>query len=344
MGWPGEQLLGKMWVTLAEKGIGGLLKPGQIRREALASIEMERVKLLANAQAQRDAEDIKEGRKSISDFSSSIGFKKAELPVNNALRIEPSLDYELACEVVRDQLVHDSIRKEVNVAKAIIHAEEALRDDSEAAPQESIDADWLYRWRDYTGDVSNDDLQKIWGRLLAGEVKSPGSYSLRCLDFLRNLSQAEAKLIERISSLVLMSAVWRPDDNVYKLPLSFKELLELQELGVISGAEALGLSVTLTDTNSNEEKFFKVLICHDKCLLVTHADKKTELTFQIFSVTRLGHQLMSLGEFSANEEYLEALGKKIVSEGFDVSIADIVEVAETYVRWDNARKLAITQE
>jgi hypothetical protein len=344
MGWPGEQLLGKMWDTLADRGIGGWLKPGQIRREALANIEMERAKILANAQAQRDAEDIKEGRKSISDFSTTIDFKKAVLSNDRSLRIEPSLDYQLAYDVGRDRLIHDSVRQEVNVAKAIIHAEETLRNDADPAPEEIIDEDWLYRWRDYTGEVSNDDLQKIWGRLLAGEVKAPGSYSLRCLDFLRNLSQAEAKLIEQLSSLVFMSAVWRPDDTAYKLPVSFKEILELQEIGIVSGAEAMGLTIQFFDDSPDHSQFWKALICHDKCLIVNHVNKASRLSLKVYAVTKLGLQLMTLGQFKADNSYLEALGKHIISQGYEVSVADVVEDGEGYIKWANERKLAVTQE
>ena len=39
MTWPGEGLLIKLWETLAEKGIGGLLKPWQMKREAFAQIK-----------------------------------------------------------------------------------------------------------------------------------------------------------------------------------------------------------------------------------------------------------------------------------------------------------------
>ncbi|OPG69106.1 hypothetical protein B1219_27870 [Pseudomonas ogarae] len=342
---PGEHLLGKMWDTLANKGIGALLKPAQIRRERLADIEMDRVKTLANAQAQRDAQDIKEGRKSISDFSSAIDIKKAKLSHEKAaLRIEPSVDYELACEVGLDSLIHDSVRREVNVANAIIYAEETLRNDSDAAPEENIDEDWLYKWRDYTGEISNDDLQKIWGRLLAGEIKAPGSYSVRCLESLRNLSQTEAKLIARLSSFVFLSAVWRPDETDFVLPVSFQEFVELQEIGIISGAEAANRTMRITDIEPAWQEFRKFLICHDKCLIVTNANKASVLSLSVYNLTKVGQQLMSLGEFRADVPYLTRLGEEIISQGYEVAIADVVESDDYKVTYRNQRKLTITRE
>ena len=40
-------------------------------------------------------------------------------------------------------------------------------------------------------------MQKLWGRLLAGEVASPQSYSKRTLQFLKTLSKREAAAFER---------------------------------------------------------------------------------------------------------------------------------------------------
>ena len=37
---PGEKLIIKLWESIADKGIGSLLKPWQIRREGRASIDL----------------------------------------------------------------------------------------------------------------------------------------------------------------------------------------------------------------------------------------------------------------------------------------------------------------
>ena len=62
MNWPGEGLLIKLWDTLAEKGIGGLLKPWQIKREAKAQLEARRLEIVALADAEREADNIRAGR------------------------------------------------------------------------------------------------------------------------------------------------------------------------------------------------------------------------------------------------------------------------------------------
>jgi len=62
-------------------------------------------------------------------------------------------------------------------------------------PNHDPDPVWTSHWVDGAQDVdvSSEELQKLWGRILAGEVKSPGQTSLRTLTILRSMTQQEAK-------------------------------------------------------------------------------------------------------------------------------------------------------
>ena len=64
---PGEKLLIKLWETIADKGIGSLLKPWQMRREGRAAIGVCREELLALAQAEVSTQipQREEGRESV---------------------------------------------------------------------------------------------------------------------------------------------------------------------------------------------------------------------------------------------------------------------------------------
>jgi len=341
MAWPGEQLLGKMWETLAEKGMGNLLRPNQIKREALAKIAMDRIKQLTDAQTERDAEEIKSGHKSLSDFSIDLEFNKIRGRFDSLQRVEPSIDYSLLVEVCSDRLISDAVRQEGNVSKAIAYASEVLREDPTAPTEEVVDDSWVFRWRDYAGEVSDEDLQRVWGNLLAGEIKAPGSYSLRCLDFVRNLSQEDALLIERFSCLLCSEVIWNAKNSKYTLPVSFSDILDMQELGLISGAESLSLSMEFEDEGTQTSHFERILECHDKCLVVTHPNKSSKFEVNIFSVTKLGLQVMSLGKFKADVAYLEAMGKAILVMGYEVYIGDLINGENGGVLAVNRRKLSI---
>lgn len=345
MAWPGEQLLIRLWETLSDKGIGGLLKPGQIERVGLATIHVDRAKALIDAQTQRDAEDIRLGKKEVSDIPLKLKFAaQTSIVAGGVERIEPTLGIESASKVAEARLLEDAIRHEINTANSIIYAEDALKEDGTPPPDKSIDDDWLYRWRDYTGNVSSEDLQRMWGRVLAGEVKSPGAYSLRCLDFLRNLSQDEAALIESMCSLVVDSFIWRPRSS-YKLPVEFDMLLNLQELGLLAGVDSTGLSVNITDDHTPHPLWLRALVSNGKCVIIKNDNKQARLSIPAYSITRLGKQVIGLGSFKPDLNYLEEFGKYIVSigEGFKVSVADVVEVRDDFLSWKNEKPLIIPE-
>lgn len=52
-------------------------------------------------------------------------------------------------------------------------------------------------------NISDKDMQTIWGHILAGEIKQPDTYSFRTLEKLKNMTQKEAKNFQMVSSLAL---------------------------------------------------------------------------------------------------------------------------------------------
>lgn len=330
MNWPGENLLIKLWESLADKGVGSLLKPWQIRREGRANVDLRRYEMLAIADAEREVEEIRSGHRKLENAKyvlsltedSSVGDTVAPT------EIVPLL------EVASRAAVADAMRKEINVAKAVLHAEAELRNDDAPPPEQNVDDDWLYRWRDYAGSVSADDLQELWGRILAGELKSPGRYSYRLLDFVRNLTKDEAGLIERIAPFVISNVVVRDNDSILaEAGVSFDRLMELQELGVLSGIEALGLQIEYSSLDTS--KYVRLLICHGRGLLIQHDDPTKKVEIGIYSITVLGKQVLGLSKFSANECYLLAVGRHIKQKGFKVSVVDCVDAGKGMIRYLN---------
>lgn len=63
------------------------------------------------------------------------------------------------------------------------------------------DHDWTARFFGEVQDVTNEDMQFLWAKVLAGEVVNPGSTSLRTLSVLRNLDQRTARLFVKLCSL-----------------------------------------------------------------------------------------------------------------------------------------------
>ena len=345
MDFPGEKLVIKLWETLTEKGIGSLLSPWQTVREGKARNEVRRQELLLLAQAEMDAADIRAGRRRLASNGQLLPLTIAnsepafwDLTPNNSDRVEPTINLISLSSVAVQHGAADSARIEINVSKAVIFAEDILENDTQKVPERSIDDDWIHTWRDYAGKVSNEDLQRLWGSVLAGEIKSPGYYSIRTLDFLRSLSKVEAEHISKLAAFVVKGSIVRSDSKyLEEHGMSFNQLIELQELGVVSGVEAVGL--TKTFPTQLPGKYIRALRSHKMVLIVEHEDPTRKLSIQVYLLTAIGVQVLGLGTFAPDVDYLREVGKAIVSQGYTVHLAEWQQISENEGRYFNGTRI-----
>jgi len=85
------------------------------------------------------------------------------------------------------------IRRQRNIEAIAQKAYEALPDKGSAAP---VDEDWIHLFLGNCADVSDEQMQAVWARILAGEVAQPGTFSRRFLEFIKCLSRADAQAID----------------------------------------------------------------------------------------------------------------------------------------------------
>lgn len=334
----GEKLLLKMWETLIREGVGSIASPWQIRREGKAHADVRRDEMLLLAQTQLDIQDIKAGKKkmlpdhTLVDTVSLAANDSSDVAIN---RIEPTLNLSLMSEHMNQEIFTSRTQEEINITRTIMIAEEELMNDPQDAPDEDIDPDWFTRWRDNARKVRSEELQQLWARALAGEVKSPGSYSLRTLEFIKNISQDEALLIAKLAPYVVDGSIYQ-DERLEEVGIHFGFLLEMDDLGVISGVKGGGL--TKQFSSIGKASFESNIINKNKILLIT-GDANKKFTLNCYKVTRIGQEVCNLGDFGVDQIYLENIGKKIKSQGLKVSIADWLPTSENMGQYINAREL-----
>jgi Protein of unknown function (DUF2806) len=340
---PGEKLVIKLWETLAEKGIGSLLIPWQTKREGRARNEVRRDELLMLAQAERDAADLRSGRMQLRPdgtlmLASNVDPDALLGEQQLVRRIEPMLELSDAIGVSKVAAGIENARREINATKAVLYAEEQLASDSQQPPSREIEDDWLFAWREYAGRVAAEDLQRLWGSVLAGEIKSPGRYSMRTLEFLKTLSKEEAEAISRLASYAIDGRIARGQMAYLETHgISFGLMLQMQEMGVLSGVEAVGLNTTYK--SNVEGTFIKALLSNGKALIVEHDDPLKLLQLDIYMLTSVGIQILGLGKFEPDIEYLKLVGKQIVAEGFKVQLCDWRQISENEGQYFNAVRI-----
>lgn len=146
-------------------------------------------------------------------------------------------------------LVRKEYRQQVNREAVVAAMLEDLTSTDQATevlpPADDLDADWLNVFERYAEDASSERMQKLWGRVLGGEIRKPGRFSMRTLRFLSEFSQADALLfsdfcLSAFGPFAPKSLV-RPEEVK-----DIKGLLQLEAAGLIQGVTGLGLETSLT--------------------------------------------------------------------------------------------------
>jgi hypothetical protein len=117
---------------------------------------------------------------------------------STALEKVPDSEVAFLLQRAKSRIARQEAVRQLNIEEITRGAAEELRDvkDDEIADQ-PVDEEWIARFFQTAQDISNEVMQRLWSRILAGEVKRPGSFSARCLDAIRNLSREEAELFEQ---------------------------------------------------------------------------------------------------------------------------------------------------
>lgn len=325
------ELAKKMWDSLADKGVGALCRPWVIQRDGMATAKAERYKKLIETQTEIDVQKMKDGTLFIDVEKDPKQLRGVLTMLTDDGKTDPVINMDLLIESVQASGVVEKIEDSVNLSKAIMHADSLLSADNGDAPTKDVNDDWMRRWRENASKTSTIELQQIWGSVLAGEIKEPGSYSLRTIEFIKNLSKDEAINIENLYKFIFRGRIIRGAENngsdelnEKEGKLSFAFLNDMQNLGLISGVEAIG--ITTTYKSDYNEKFLNYVLYNNnnKVLSIEHEDKEKELQFEVYLLTPLGREVMSLCQSEINVPYLNMIINQIKNSGFTVSISDVL--------------------
>ena len=117
---------------------------------------------------------------------------------------------------------------------------------SDNANPNGIDNDWLLNYFDNAKFISNELIQNLWAKLLAGEANKPGSISKKTLKVLSDLDTEDAISFNKLCSFVFyvnnvpQVFIFNSEDEFYNNYISFDVLNNLNTLGLISMNSFLG--------------------------------------------------------------------------------------------------------
>jgi hypothetical protein len=159
-------------------------------------------------------------------------------------------------------------------------------------------------------------MQRLWGKLLAGEVARPGSYSLHSVDFLSRMSTEDANLIARVAPFVTSGGIIKVGKDFFERHgLRFSDFLYLEDLGLMNAG--FSLSLTLDTFEFNECLMSSLFIESNAIVFHLGAKSKSpkELVFEIIALTRVGRDILTLTSIPVNMEYIEEVCDYAISRG-----------------------------
>ena len=209
-----------------------------------------------------------------------------------------------------------------NIKSVMDYAADELGD-KEVSDHEP-DPDWTARFFNEVPDVSSEDMQKIWARILAGEVESPGRTSLRTLDTLRNMTRKDAEMFRDICPFIMGDGF-----VFYDGPLESFEALDYNNLLHLQDCRLVTIVSNLVSKFAWGNPPHIRLVHHDGSLHLSKEQMSEtaegELKIPVFALTTAGQELFHLVQSTVNMKYLQYFAKFLKSEGFNFAYEGKVE-------------------
>ena len=203
----------------------------------------------------------------------------------------------------QNRFLFQEMQKQQNI-EAVVAGAYNILEQEENVDEEPVDKDWIIRFFNSVEDVSNDDLQKLWSKILAGEVKHPKSFSMRTLNVLRNISREEALLFEKVckaSALFENLYLMISSDKSFmeKHDIQYGDIVRIVECGLAHHSSSVGWGTSVPLGGVELVRNSKILI------RAKPKEKKMEdVTLDVCSISWVGSEIAQLYDNEADSEIL----------------------------------------
>ena len=234
--------------------------------------------------------------------------------------VEEKAGIENAVEIVKQASRREHLlaaNRMSNLQNVLSHA---LSVNIEGQEGEGLDPDWFFSFAKFAEDIHSPAMQSLWGKIIAVEISKPGSFSLRTLSLLKQLTQRDAKLFSKVASVAsrskkdstpkllvgyyqkpgLLSWLSRsssPHINLNQFGITYPDMLSLIDMGLIFASE---IETGELSTERREE-----WRCSDMRFELTPKRSGTALIYYKF--TSIGSELYRLATKQRREDYVTQL-------------------------------------
>jgi hypothetical protein len=155
-----------------------------------------------------------------------------------ARRIEATTDVEV--ELIYRSLerrIRDDIRSQENVEAVVRKAIPLV---SEEAKPRDMNTDWMAHFFENARMYSDEEMQILWAKVLAGEVNAPGKFSRGTVALLSTIDKRDAELFATVRRFcinlegVFIPLIYKLNDKIYQTNgINSQVLIRLEETGLV---------------------------------------------------------------------------------------------------------------
>lgn len=323
-------------IDLLSKTCGAIAKPYLDRRD----VDTEAYKIEKLAQAQAKAMEIISD--AISENSTAVGklsYNEDGISIEGDKQITPPNIEQFPESTLEKRalarLGFQETRNQLNIESVVRAAAEELKLE-QSITDTPVDEDWATRFFKYSEGVSDEGMQAIWGKILAGEIKNPSTYSLRTLETLRNLTKHEAEVFLKAANLAFKNTgqklIYKGENTEFleKFGLYFLDIASLRESGLLHDADTLQINY-----KPNDESESSVFLFEENIILAERQPSPTTTMVPVFLFTQAGHQLLNLVSQTTPLEYLNSFADHLSRNAFSVQYSPVLERDINTVKYDS---------
>jgi hypothetical protein len=135
------------------------------------------------------------------------------------------------------RFVAEEAKKQDNIEKI---TQKAIPELEKSSRPQDVEDDWIANFFDMCRIVSDEEMQSLWAKVLAGEANSPGTYSKRTVNFLGSLDKTDAQLFTSLCGYCwvigdFVPLIFHVHQQIYnRRSINFSTLNHLDDIGLVS--------------------------------------------------------------------------------------------------------------
>ncbi|MGB5988386.1 MAG: DUF2806 domain-containing protein [Marinifilaceae bacterium] len=321
-------------INIVTNSVGRVSKPYFDKKDV--DTKAYEIKKLAEARAE-EMKIIATAVKENFQITGGIEYKEEKISISSPkeLKFDNLINSPIE-ERIQDRLDFQEAKKQINIESITAYAAEELKDESNVT-DEPLDEDWTTRFFRIAEEVSNEEMQALWGKILAGEIKQPKTYSLRTLELIRNLSKNEADTFMKIANFAIKSGngnyLFKTNDEQMlseNHKIYYSDIALMIEIGLLQPGDFVNHQF-LEQPNDNQRIFTSgntIIIAKIKANTPT-----IQMPVNVFSNS--GNELLKLIQQNPPFDYLTSFANSIKSDNVDVKYAHIIAWNDTNIRHTN---------